>query len=313
MLTRLSTFAVAIGLALTSMAGAQTPFQPVAVVNDSVITGFDLAQRVRLLQLLGARSEDPERLRNFALDQLIHDRLKMQAAERAGVEATPERIEQGIAGYAERTEMAPDEFRAALSANGVAEQALVDLVAPQMVWPTVVTQRYGSRVSPGEADIDAEIDLMRERVSQSYRLREIGLAEGDRGRNEAETRALAERLYRDLSQGGDFGAAVARYSRAPSAREGGDLGWIEASSLPPGIAETLAGLEPGDVTPPMRVTGGYSLLKLVDRRSDSPDSVDASDAALREQVRRELVDQRLERLAEGLLQELRRDALIEVR
>jgi hypothetical protein len=61
------------------------------------------------------------------------------------------------------------------------------------------------------------------------------------------------------------------------------------------------------------VSGGYSLLKLIEQRSDESQRVDAASPELRERVRKRLVTQQTARLAEGLLQELRRDALIELR
>jgi peptidyl-prolyl cis-trans isomerase SurA len=144
-------------------------------------------------------------------------------------------------------------------------------------------------------------------------VQEIGLPMTDGGRTDDETRALADRLYASLSQGGDFSAAVKTYSRAPSAARGGDIGWVSTLEMPPDLADILSPMQPGDVSRPVRVPGGYSILKVIDKRVDQADAVDPQNPELREQVRKRLVNQRAARLAEGLLQELRRDALIELR
>ncbi len=197
-----------------------------------------------------------------------------------------------------------------MSSRGVTEQALDDMVAAQVVWLNVVRSRFADRVQPGEAEIDAELAQLGSGVTE-YRVLEIGLPLTANGRTAAETRALAQELSASLSQGGDFGQAVARYSSAPSAERGGEVGWVTPERMPPELRESLALMEVGQVSQPMEVAGGLSIVKLEDRRQTTaaPAAVQRS----RDQVRTQMVNERSERLAEGLLQEMRRDALIEVR
>jgi parvulin-like peptidyl-prolyl isomerase len=81
--------------------------------------------------------------------------------------------------------------------------------------------------------------------------------------------------------------------------------------MPPELRQTLAQLEVGQVSPPLPVAGGLSILKLVDKRQTA--GTPAAEPRSREEVRNALITERSDRLAEGLLQEMRRDALIEVR
>lgn len=300
-------------VAAPTAATAQTMFRPVAIVNDSAITGYDLAQRAQIMTALGFTAASADALRAAALDRLIEDRLKIQEAARAGLTASPEQIAAGIAEFAQGSRMSVDELRATLSAKGVTEQALSDLVAADVIWREMVRARFARRIEPGEAEIDGEIALMGQRAGVSYRIAEVGLPMNDAGRTEAETLALANRLADSLTQGGDFEKAVRTYSRAPSAARGGDVGWVPGDRIPPEINAALAALQPGQVTRPIEVSGGYSILKLIETRSEGADAIDARDSELREKVRRGLINQQTARLAEGLLQELRRDALIELR
>ena len=313
----LKTMLGVIGLAAVLLSAApvpaQTMFRPVAVVNDSAITGFDLAQRAQILIALGFPTASPDALRAESLERLIEDRLKLQEGTRLRLNADADSIDAGIEEFANRSGLSVDEFRTAMSTQGVTELALNDMVSAEMVWRQVVRRRFARRVEPGEAEIDAEIALVQQRAGVSYRVAEIGLPAGDEDRSVDETQALAETLYASLSQGGDFAAAVRTYSRAPSAARGGEIGWISTAQMPPDLAETLSGLSPGQVSRPFPVAGGVTILKLIERRLDAAGTIDASDPALRDRVRNRLSNQRTARLAEGLLQELRRDALIELR
>ncbi|HET7409276.1 MAG TPA: peptidylprolyl isomerase [Paracoccaceae bacterium] len=292
-------------------AGAQTPFRPVAVVNDSAITGFDLAQRAQILMALGYPEARPDALRSAALDQLVDEELKLQAAREMGIEITPEMVQSGIDQFAERAGMQTDAFRALLSSQGVSDQALEDMARAEMGWLEVVRARFADSVMPGEAEVEAELALLDDRVATEYRVLEIGLPIEGAGRTEAETRALAEQLSRSLSSGGSFEEAVARYSSAPSAARGGQVGWVSTGRMPPDLARALQGLEIGEVSPPLEVAGGLTIIKVADKRVSTRDP--QADGAAREAVRNQLISERSARLAQGLLQEMRRDALIEVR
>ncbi len=310
MLIRLLVMAC-VALAIAPSSEAQTLFRPVAVVDDSVITGYDLAQRTQILEALGAPADSPEALRNAALDQLVNDRLKLKAGKRLGFEPSDDVVKTGIEEFASRLNVTPDEFTALMRTRGISDQAVADLTSAEVIWIQVVRNRFAGRIEPSQAEIDAELDLLRNRQGASYLVQEIGLPLEVDGRSAEETRALAADLSRTLNAGGDFEAAVKQYSRAPSAQSGGQLGWISATRMPPELALALARVDVGQVTEPLSVSAGISLLKVLDKRVDG--NAGADDPALRERVRIALINRQSNRLAEGLLQEMRRDALIEIR
>jgi len=297
------------GLAAAMPAAAQTPFRPVATVNKQIITAFDLEQRMRILSVLGADASSQQQLQSIALDRLIEDRLRMQAAEEAGVEPEEDMMNRGLQEFASQIGITPQALATRFNEARVTPQALGDMLVSQLLWRDVVQDRFRGRVELGEADIDAELALAG-RGNERFRLQEIGLPYTSEGRTEAETRALAERLRAELAAGGDFEAAVRRHSRAPSAEQGGDVGWVSSEDLPPAMAADLARAEIGGVLEPQPVQGGISILKLVDR---SVETADVAGPEARERVRRGLMLERLDLLAQGYIQELRRQAMIEIR
>ncbi|MDT8344278.1 MAG: peptidylprolyl isomerase [Thermohalobaculum sp.] len=302
-----------LGLGGAPAAAQQTLFRPVAVVNDQAITGYDLQQRMQILQALGVSTASAEALRGAALDSLIEDRLKLQEGKRLGLSATPEMITQTAAEMAERLGTTPDAMSALLAAQGVSQGAVEDLIAAEAVWRDVVRARFARRLEPGPAEIEAEIAIVLGRDVTSWRLREIGLPAAEGNRGEAATRELADRIAAEVAAGGDFGEAIRRYSRAPSAARGGEIGWVSERNLPPNLAAALASLQPGQLTPPLPVPGGFSILQVLETRVEKREQAAADNPELRERVRRALMTQQSARLSEGLLQELRRDALIEAR
>jgi peptidyl-prolyl cis-trans isomerase SurA len=69
---------------------AQSPFSPVLTVNDAAITGFEIDQRRKMLELF----RTPGNLDDLAVEQLIEDRLKSQELARQGLAITDEGFRQ---------------------------------------------------------------------------------------------------------------------------------------------------------------------------------------------------------------------------
>lgn len=244
-------------------AGAQTAFQPVAIVNDSVITAYDVDQRMRLLVANGARQDAG--LRAMALEQLVIDRVRRNAAKAAGLEARPEAVDAAIAEYAATRSLSVPALEQTLSRAGVARASLEDALASEIAWGELIRRRFGARAEPSDVEIEQELALQAAGQTRSFRIAEIVLPLQPRG--EAATMALAQQLSASLNGGGDFAAAARRNSASPSAAQGGAVGWVTEGALPPVIVEALSTLRPGEVSPPVPLSGAVALLKLEEIRS----------------------------------------------
>ena len=94
------------------------------MVNDGVITHYDIDQRIRLLEALGANGD----LRELAVQQLTEDRVKVQAAEEMEIELPEGAIEAGIEEFATGRGLTMDDVQLALDARGIDQQTMDDFV-----------------------------------------------------------------------------------------------------------------------------------------------------------------------------------------
>lgn len=247
-------------------ASAQTAFAPAAVVNDEVVTYYDVQQRALLLQL-GGGQPGPQ-LNQAALEQLIEDHLRVQAAERFGVGATDEELAAAVDEFAQRQGVSREDMLSRLAALGVERTALVDLLRAQVVWRELITGRFGSRATPTEIELDQEIALAAAGKTKSYRLSEIALPAGEG--QAAAARQLMSRILNEFAGGAAFADLARRYSRTPSAPNGGDVGWLPETALPPELGQMIAETAPGGVTQPIEVPGGLSVYYVADTREEAP-------------------------------------------
>lgn len=259
LLTRtLTPLLLAAGLALASVpAAAQNLFGPAIRVNDSVITGYEIQQRQQMLKVLSA----PGDLAKVAREQLIDDRLRVQAASNNGIRPTEEEVLDGMSEFAGRANMDRDQFVAALASEGVAEQTFRDFVYAGLSWRQLVQARFGARTAVSEDEIDRALSQQGTGSSVRVLLSEIIMPMPPE--QAEEVRERADRIA-EITSVGAFSAEAQRYSATATRDNGGRLPWQNLSDLPPPLQPILLGLAPGEVTDPIPLDGAIALFQLRD-------------------------------------------------
>ncbi|RMF35779.1 MAG: hypothetical protein D6754_12605, partial [Alphaproteobacteria bacterium] len=222
--------------------------------------------------LTGVRSKD---IRKLAIDSLIDDRLRADAARQAGIKLSEEQLQAAMKEFAAARKMTVKQMMAGLRRSGITRQAMIDLVENQAAFREAMRQRFVARATPTDSEIEAEQSLGLGTPGLNVRLAELVIPVAERG--ELRTAKLVEKLYDDLSRGASFAAAVRKYSRAPTASRGGDVGWMPLDRLPPSIGSEIAVLKPGQITRPINVPKAVVILKLVDSKPLAADAAKASD------------------------------------
>lgn len=263
---RLLSLAAALALAplltapVPAPAGAG-PFAPVVFVNDGAVTGYEIDQRLRFMQLLRA----PDATRAGVEAELINERLKMQAARRLGITVTDANLTAGLAEFAGRANMGTDEFVAALGAEGVAPETYRDFVRTGLAWREVLRQRILPTVTVSEAEITRAL----EQILDTPQVTDVLISEliipAPEGA-EGPAMAQAEQLSATIRSESAFAAAARQHSAAPTAEAGGRLPWMRVADLPQGLGPILTALKPGQVTAPLPIPGAVVLFFLRDTR-----------------------------------------------
>lgn len=259
---------VALACALVSgpagPAAAQGLFEPVIKVNDKAVTRFEVEQRARMLTLFRTPG-DPVRM---AREQLIEDRLKMDAADNAGIQISEEALEAAMEEFASRGDMTADEMIGALAQAGVDESSFRSFVRVGVTWRELVRARFANSVAVGEDDIERAKLALAGTTGVRVLLSEIVLPVPQGQIEEVQQRA---RELAEIESVSAFAEAARRYSAAPSAERGGRLEWTSISELPEPLRPIVLALAPGEVSDPLPTEQAIVLLQLRDiAETDAP-------------------------------------------
>lgn len=250
----------------------------VAVVDEDVILQSELDRAVGniLAQYAGRSGQLPSRdvIERQVLERLISIRLQLARAEQTGIRVSDMELDQSVMRLAQQNNVSLDQLRASLERDGFSYTEFRDTMRDELVVQRLRQRFVQSRVNVTDTEVDillASESLKRGEVRLSHIL--VGVPDGASAAQIQAAREKAEMVKKELDGGLDFASAAIRYSDGQQALEGGDLGWRKFNEVPNAFADQIAGMQPGEVTQPMRGPSGFHILKLVDLREPQQELV----------------------------------------
>ncbi|HXS73932.1 MAG TPA: peptidylprolyl isomerase [Rhodanobacteraceae bacterium] len=243
----------------------------VAVVNDGVILQSELDEAIATVQHQYADHPEqlppPGVLQKQVLDRLIMNKLQVQRANDNGLRISDDELDAAVASVAQQNKMTVPQLQAAMQQDNVDYAGFRENLRDQLL-----IQRLRQQVMQSSAQVsDAEIDNML--ANPAFKSGEVHLAhidvtlpDGADAKAIAAAQAKADKIESDLKGGKEFSAEAISSSGASDALEGGDLGWHRVDELPAAFAAQVEQMQPGAVSQPLRTPGGFTIIKLVDRR-----------------------------------------------
>lgn len=256
----------------------------VATVNDESISDFELRQRVALyLALNGINSqltaEQKTRIRTQILELLEGEKVQLQEAQKKKITVSPLEVDRRINGMMQDNHFTIEQLRENLTKAGASEDALRSQLTASIAWQKAVQDEYGDRVNVTPEMVAAEMQRYAEGANKPhYHVMEIFLPV-DNPELDPKVKKDAEEVQNQLRQGAPFRVVARQFSQHPSAATGGDMGWINDGQLAPELNSTLAKMEVGAISDPIRSTGGYYILALAERQEPLGTKIDTGPAA----------------------------------
>ncbi len=240
-----------------------------AIVNGYVITGTDIDHRVSMILASNNATQIPaeemEQLRAQVLRNLVDETLQIQAAELKEIKVEKKDIDRYFNQYAQNFQQTPAQFGTYLKSIGSSPESVRREIHGQIAWQRLQGREITPFVNVAEEEVQAVIDKMNASKGKTeYRVSEIFIPAT--AESAAQVQPQVAQLANQIRRTGNFAAYARQYSEATTAAVGGDLGWVQAEQLPEPLSEALKVIPVGQISNPIPVPGGFSILSVTDNR-----------------------------------------------
>jgi len=297
-------------LTASSVARADIIERVVATVNDDAIFLSDLRKRaVPFLPQVADAPTDAERatrlkeLYNQLLNFLIEEQLIRQVAQESGTFVTDADVQTAITNIRAGNNLTEEQFQEAIQAQGMTEAQYRADLKKQLLRYKVINEKVRSRVNITEDEVRRRYEQRARGQGQQLRFKVshlvVPLEPEATATEAAAARQEASTLRAELDPG--------NFEARAEGLGGGELGWIAQADLPEELGRVLLALNPGQISQPVRASGGFHIFYVMDREvgSDFPTYEEMKD-----ELFREMLDSAMQRQERVFIEELRRDAVI---
>jgi peptidyl-prolyl cis-trans isomerase SurA len=250
-------------------------------VNGEILTKTDL-EKLQIAALREKSNINPATMNDAQLGKAlaevtpqvivdaVDELLLLQRAKTLGFSVTDEAFNNVLDSIKKDNKIESEQaFQAALKQEGMTLPQLRRMLEKRMLIGQVQQREVMSHIDITEAEEKAYYDQHATEFESvpSVTLREImvtvptdarGVNAGAIDDAEQKAKTIRERLV----NGEEFGKVAAEVSDAPSKANGGLIGPIPKTDLADELAKMLSTMKPGDITPVVRVAGGFEILRL---------------------------------------------------
>nr|WP_295110103.1 peptidylprolyl isomerase [uncultured Caulobacter sp.] len=253
-----------------------------AVINDEIVSSYDLMQRMRLLMATSGMQPTQENLPQIeqeALRSLVDEHLQMQELRRVEKQqkitiiSTDKEVDEQIADIAQSNKMSAGQLKQSLVQQGIGLDTWRAQLRADSSWQSWIQGRYGSRLRIGEDQIKAYQRRLAESAAKpQYQLSEVFLDASRVGGMEVAMNG-ASQLINQMQQGAPFAAVARQFSGSATAANGGDIGWVSQGEMPAEVDAAVEQLRPGQLSKPIQVKDGVYIIYLRDKRAGSKTAI----------------------------------------
>lgn len=294
----------------------------VAVVGERAILLSDVRERARPM-LLRIYEEVPGGAQRAAaisqtyktmLERMVDEELAQRAANRSRLVVSAQEVDDAIGRIAAQNNLTVDKLVAEATSAGLTESQYRNEIRRQVLEAKLVNLRIQGRIRITEDDVRTAYRklVMEERRKLRFRAAwiRLDLPAGASRDVVQESQHEAERLAGSARQGADFAALARQHSADTATRDaGGVLGNLRPGLLPRAVDIAVQGLEPGQVSEPVRAGSAYYVVKLLERDESQLPSYEEA----RDELSERIYVEKMNKARRTWFDSLRRQTHVEIR
>lgn len=310
---------LAICLGSIPSASAEIIDRIVARVNDDIITKHDVRKGAKpyLVQrgMKPSALDDPQQRKDIykrVLRQLINQKLIIQKAGELNLSVDDSKVSTWIKRTRQKQKLSRQQFKRLIERYGLDFADYRDQIRQNLLKMKVVRVKLGSQVSISDQRVDEVYnqEYSEDAGEETYISLEHILLRPDQNTPEdmEKTKALANKVRRQLDQGGSFAELARKYSDGPAAKDGGKLGQFTKGQLQEEVEKHAFDLDVGQLSNVIRTRLGFHIMRVTEKGMKASSNVRQKKNRIRGRLRRKAMQDEMKRY----LDELREKAFIEI-
>lgn len=294
---------------LTGPASAEIISKVAAVINDTIITTYQLDQKVVEISAQDPAAASQKNFRRQVLDTMIEDELLLQRAQELELGVSDDEVNAAIDDVQQQNKLTRLQLIAALEQQGMSFETYRSNMKNQILRYRLIGTEVQRKIDVTGQEIrhyyEEHLDDYRNPPYVHLSNLMFGLQkETPAGVVEA-VRAEAEQAHKRLLMGDSIADLLVTYSEA----SGGDMGKLKESDLAKAFRMAIADLQTGEISPIVEANGSLFIFKMEERSDGSPKPLET----VRADIEKILLEKNREAAFKEWQKDLRANAYIDIR
>ncbi|NOR52278.1 MAG: molecular chaperone SurA, partial [Gammaproteobacteria bacterium] len=210
-------------------------------------------------------------LQKQLLERMINEKIQLELAKSRGISLSEEELNRIIFKLAQDNNLSMSQFRQALTNEGTDYKLFREQIRQEVLINRIKVKQVDKQVRVSEQEVKNHLksNATADKNSEYHLLHIlISLPEAATPEMSQERQKRAESVLQQLHGGKDFREIAVSFSDGQQALKGGDLGWRKADYLPTIFSDVVLKMSVGEVSPILRSSSGFHIVKLAEIRSN---------------------------------------------
>ena len=279
-----------------------------------MISSTDIEERAKAFVMntrIPFNAETKKMIIAKVIQSAIDEKLKLQEAERQGIEISDKEIDASIQNFEQNNKIpgsvgkttTKDLLKSLLSKEGVSMKVFREQMKSDLAWIRVIRRQLMAAGNITDKEIEESINQSaKDMMTPKYMVSEIVIKK----ENAKNLGDLVANLRRDPR----FELYAAQFSESPSASNGGNLGWLNKGQLAEPLDNKVLAMKEGEVSDPIQIGNEFYILKLVQVYNPKRDKPKLPS---KEEMKKFMENKKMEEISAKHLHNVRQRAVIELR
>lgn len=253
----------------TEQLSSQIDNSIIITVGNYPITRLDLEKEMKIITVLSKiriNEENKKQIKDLAVQSLVKRSIKKSEIERLKItQFNKKDVDFQISNISKNLGLEKEDFKIFLQQNNIKYEDISERFEIDLKWNSAIFKLYKNKITLNTIEIEDKINSEVEKVklSKSVLLSEIQVNVSSENLENTTKNVLSE-----IKEVG-FDKAAIKLSISNSAKDGGNIGWLNENKLSMTIYEGIKNLKKGEISKPIILEETMIIILKKDEKNNS--------------------------------------------